>query len=426
MKTHYLALGAFVLLGGMAYGVDLGPGRAAFDRGEYEEAYNQFSAAFREDPSDLEANLALGEAAYMNKKYSHAVFAFERVLMAEPDHEKALLGMALALQALGRTEEALEAFAAVGATTKDNAIYGEAIAELEAALKKGESRFSAITEVSIAAVYDDNVNYGTDNNLLLPGGASKETAGIEGSVDVYGTYDVGARNNWVLIGGLGLFNSWYDVAPEQEVANVRGYTGVRRIGKESMVELAGRAERLWYGHSALVDLFAADAAYLRSVSSSDWLKTALTVEQRNFDKDFDPAGSRDSVYVSLGQSWNHCFGGSRNNYIGLGGDLFCEDAKSGSDTYRGFRLRLDGQVELPGAVLAYAGGRYRMADYDDPDLFSTTEREDDRWDLVVGVKKSVSERLMLDLQAMHIRNDSNSAAYDYERNRVSLTATFKF
>ncbi|MBN2704045.1 MAG: tetratricopeptide repeat protein [Pontiellaceae bacterium] len=425
MKTHYLALGACVFVTGMAYGVDLGPGRAAFDRGEYEEAYNQFTAAFREDPADLETNLALGEAAYMNKKYSHAVFAFERVLMAEPGNDKALLGMALALQALGRTEEALKAFAEVEATGEEDAIYGEAIAELEAALKKGKSRFASIIEASLAAVYDDNINYGTDNNsLFLPGGASKETAGIEESVDLYGTYDVGARNNWVLIGGLGLFNSWYDVAPEQELSNVRGYTGVRRLGKESMVELAGRVERLWYGHSTLVDLFAADAAYLRTVSSSDWLKTSLTVEQRNFDKDFDPAGSRDSVYVSMGQSWNHCFG-SRNNNIGLGGDLFCEDAHSDANSYLGFRLRLDGQVELPGAVLAYAGARYRMADYDDPDS-SNTEREDDRWDFVVGVKKSVSERLMLDLQAMHIRNDSNSALYDYERNRVSLTATFKF
>ncbi len=423
MKTRYLALGATVLLGGMAYGADLEVGRAAFGRGDYEAAYNVFAEAFREDPSDLEINLALGEAAYMKKKYSHAVFAFERVLMAEPGNGKALLGMAQALQALGRTEEALEAFAAAEATGEDDAIRGEAYAELAAAVKR-KSMFTATTEVSIAGIYDDNINYGTDNNLFPPGGESKETAGFEGSVNTYGTYDVGDRNNWFLIGGLGVFDSWYDVAPEQEVANVRGYTGVRRIGKESMVELAGRAERLWYGHSTLVDLFAADAAYLQTVSSSDWLKTSLTVEQRNFDKDFDPA-ERDSVYVSMGQSWNHSFG-SKHNYVGLGGDLFCEDAKSGSDTYLGFRLRLDGQVELPGAVLAYAGGRYRMANYDDPDLFSTTERDDDRWDLVVGVKKSLSERLMLDLQAMHIRNDSNSAVYDYERNRVSLTATFKF
>jgi opacity protein-like surface antigen len=276
----------------------------------------------------------------------------------------------------------------------------------------------------ISGVYDDNINYGDDDNFI-PGFQSKETAGLEGGIDLYATYDIGTRENWLLIGGFDLFNSWYEAASEQEMASLRGYAGARRPGRNSVFEIVGRAERLWYGHAALVDVFGSDMAFMQRLSSQDWLITSATLEQREYDAEFDPAGNRDAVYARLGETWKHFFS-TPNTYIGLGGDLLLEDANNNINSYLGYRIRLDGQMELPGSLLGYAGGRYRRLTYDDPDFGFMNEQEDDRWDVFIGAKRKLTDQLTMDLQYLHIQNDSNMALNDYNRNRLNLTATYEF
>ncbi|MBN2163823.1 MAG: tetratricopeptide repeat protein [Pontiellaceae bacterium] len=423
MKTRYLLLSAVVSLCGMTYGGALDAGWAAYNQGDYEKAYDLFSDVFREDPANVDANYALGEAAYKKKKYSHAIFAYERVLMVEPGHAKALLGKARAEEALGQTQEALNTYAQVLSATSDKSIRSQAVAGQKSA-RGTIPRISTSVSISLAGVYDDNINYGSDNNIF-PAVPSKETAGMEGRLNVLTTYDAGAMNNWMAVGGVNLFNSWYDVAPEQELADMRLFAGARKVGTKSLLEMVGRAERLWYGHAPLVDLYAGDFAYLRSISAVDWLTTSMSLEFRDFDADFDPFGDRDSIYVVAGESWKHYMKNTKNHF-GLGADALYEQADSDFNSFMGYRVRLDGQMELPSSVVGYAGGRYRVAYYDDPLFAGIDEREDTRMDFFIGAKKQLTESLQIDLKYLYVKNDSNNTTYEYERNRVNLTATYEF
>jgi hypothetical protein len=74
----------------------------------------------------------------------------------------------------------------------------------------------------------------------------------------------------------------------------------------------------------------------------------------------------------------------------------------------------------------YAGGRYRLAKYDAPAMFSAIDREDDRWDLLIGAKRQFANRVWLDLQYLHVWNTSTVPAMEYERNRISLSAIYEF
>ena len=423
MKIQYLvSLGAAaILMADAARGVNLDPGWAAYKSGDYAKAYDLFLAKFRDDPANLEVNYALGQAAYRNKKYSHAVFAYERVLMAEPDHEKALLGKAQAQLALGQFEEARAAFAAVRSMTSDAAVRDEALSGLKA-VAGALPKFDLSGNVYLSAIYDDNVNYGDDKNLF-PGVPSKETAGFEGGVNLRGTYDLGPQQTWQLIGGINVFDSWYEGANGQEMADLRGYAGVRRTNDKTLLEIAGRIEHLWYGQSNLVDICGSDMAFMMGLSNTDWLTTTLTVEQRDYDAAFDTFGARDSIFLMLGESWKHFYGS--HSYISVGADLLREDAESGAFSYTGGRIRVDGQAELANAVCVYAGGRYRLMQYDDPGVAATDEREDDRFDLFIGAKRYITDRLLLDLRYLYVQNNSNNGN-EYERNRLNLTATFEF
>jgi tetratricopeptide (TPR) repeat protein len=424
MMTRYLvALGISLMISRMAIGDDLSAGWAAYKTGEYEQAYDLFSKAFRADPSSVEANFALGEAAVQIKKFSHAVFAYDRVLMAQPDHEKAQLGKAKALLALGQAEEAREAYSALLSETSDEAMRSSAKASIKE-IDRSTRELVLKGKAYLSGVYDDNVNYGADDNLI-PATSSIASGGVEGGLDILAEYDVGQKNSWMLVGGLGLFDSWYDEAPEQEVANVRGFAGLRSVGKRNIFEVVGRGEKMWYGGNSLVDICGADAAWLFAAAMRHHFITRATIENRNYDEAFDPLDGRDSVYSIIGETWKYYFR-NRNNNLAVGADLFSEDAKNNSNSYVGYRIRLDGQVELPGGLITYAGGRYRLGKYDDPAFLSTTDREDDRWDLFVGVRRKFGDRFGVDLQYLYVRNDSNEAFYDYDRNRVSLSGTLEF
>lgn len=423
MIRYIVALGLSLLVGSMAIGDGLSAGWAAYDRGEYSQAYDLFSKSFREDPASVEANFALGEAAVQIKKYSHAVFAYDRVLMAQPEHEKAQLGKAKALMALGQAEEARAAYSTLLSETTDDAMRSSAKASIKE-IDRSTREFSFRGKAYLSGVYDDNVNYGADDNLI-PFSDSIASAGLEGGLDVLAEYDVGRKNGWMLVGGLSLFDSWYDKAPDQEVANVRGFAGMRSVGKRNLVEVVGRGEKLWYGGSSLVNIVGADGAWLFAAASRHHFITRATLENRNYDEGFDPFDQRDSVYGIIGETWKYYFS-NRNNNLSLGGDLFSEDAKNNANSYMGYRIRLDGQVELPGSLITYAGGRYRLGKYDAPAFFGTTDREDNRYDLFVGVRRRFGDRFGVDLQYLYVRNDSNEASYDYDRNRVNLTGTLEF
>lgn len=425
MKRHYLiALGSWLIIGNIALGNNLDAGWEAYNAGEYDKAYDLFAAAFRANPAGIEENLALADAAVKRRKFSHAVFAYDRVLMTQPENEKALQGKAAALMALGQQEEAREAYRALLETTTDPAVRTSAQDSIKQ-IDKGLRELVLRGRVYLSGIYDDNVNYASDDLAAFPPSESQDTAGLEGGVDLHAEYDVGRRNGWLLVGGLGLFDSWYEDAEEQEVSNARVYGGLRKVGKRNLVEVVGRGEYFWFGGDPLVNIYGGDGAWMFAANKNHYLITRATLESRDYDADADPFGTRDSVYAQVGEEWKYFFS-NRNNNLALGVDLLSEEAESGENSYLGYRLRVDGQVELPGGVIAYADGRYRFAKYDDLSFFQAVEREDDRWDLLVGVKRRFTERTWLDLNYLRIWNASNDPVFEFDRNRVSLTAIYEF
>ncbi len=423
-RQHLMALGAWLIIGSVAAGDDLSAGWDAYNTGEYEKAYDLFSAAFRANPAGVDENLALADAAAKRRKFSHAVFAYDRVLMAQPDHEKALLGKAAALMALGQPEEARDAYSIVLNGTADRAVRSSVLDTIKQ-IDKSARTLVLNGKVYLSGIYDDNVNYASDDLSVFPPSQSEDTAGLEGGLDLRAEYDVGRRDGWMLVGGLGLFDSWYDKAQDQEVAEARIHAGLRNIGKRNLVEVVGRSEYLWYGGDPLVSIYGGDGAWMIAATKNHYFITRATLESRDYDSEFDPLGGRDSVFAQVGEDWKYYFS-NRNNNLSLGVDLLSEDAKMDVNSYLGYRLRLDGQVGLPVGVIAYAGGRYRFAKYEDPAMFSGIEREDDRWDLLVGVKRRFSDRAWLDLQYLRVWNASTIPGFEFDRNRVSLSAIYEF
>lgn len=425
MKTGILTALCVLLLAATGAAGIMDDGWAAYQNGNYDKAYDLFSKAFRADPGNADINFALGEAARKKGKLSHAVFAYDRVLMADPDHAKARYGKAEALKALGQTDEARAELAALLDRPLD-ADLRRAAQQSISDIDGGERELDLQAELFVSMFYDDNINFGPTEAGLIVAAPKDEAVGLEAGVNVFGEYDVGRKGGWTAIGGISLRNTWLDDDSAQETASAKVRAGARRLRQRDLLEISARAEKILYGHDELVDIYGLDGAWLYAKTKDDYLITHASIEHRDFDAWVDPNNQRDSIYLKIGETWKHFFD-NRNNRIALGAELFLEDALADYNSNRGLRLKADAQRELPFGVIAYIGGRCRLSDYADPNpVVSPNSRDDERWDLILGAKKQITEHWLLDLRHHYIRNDSNIANYDYERQRTSLTAIFEF
>jgi len=76
----------------------------------FEEAAKVFRKAFELDRNLHEANLGMGVCQLHLKQPEAALAAFDICLTAKPGYDKALYGKAIALQALGKTDEAMQLY----------------------------------------------------------------------------------------------------------------------------------------------------------------------------------------------------------------------------------------------------------------------------------------------------------------------------
>jgi tetratricopeptide (TPR) repeat protein len=408
-------------------------GWAAYNSGNYEEAYDLFSQAFRQDPGSVPVNFALAEAAYQKKKYSHAVFAYDRVLEAAPNHQKARYGKARTLLALKQTDEARAEFAALlGQDLKPE--VRESIQNVIGQMDQSVDPWRFEGMASLAFFYDDNVNFGPaeevintlSGTLTLNNNSSQNDAwGIGLTVGGTASYDAGEQGGWCGIGGATLYTTVMDDASAQETLYTRAFAGARRVQQDALTELTVRYDRMYYGHDHLLDVYGADAAYLKALDRNNHFLGRLSLEHRDFDTDASNNG-RDSIYTAAKASWKHFFA-NRRDRTELTAGLFCENAHLQANSNYGILLKAGGEKDLGHDVTGYASLQMKMTDYSD-NMKGTfaDDRGDRQYAWTLGARRPFAKDWTVDLQYRYTRNDSNLGLYDYDRHLTALTITRKF
>ena len=409
----------------------LNDGWIAYKKGNIEEAYDLFFNAFRANPSDPQINFALGEACIKKGKFSHAIFAYDRALNANPTHQRARYGKANALLALNQPEDARAEFDAL----LKQEIKPDVRKNIEQRIKKldqASKRWKTDASVSVSVFYDDNINFGPAEDVvstlvgtLQNNAPQKDAWGLGLSATGVATYDLGAKGSWRAIGGASIYHTSLDDAPAQELLYSRIFVGLRNIERDRMTELIARIDRLDYGHDHLLDTYGIDLSHLRALNAKNHLTGRLSIEHRDFDTDTS-SNSRDSIYSTASLSWKHLFA-NRRNHTEITAGLFSDYAREKVNRNCGFTLKAGGELELPARVIGYASGQYRATTYDDPQAgIFADEREDQQYTWITGIRRPISKHWTIDLQHRYIRNDSNLGLYDYARRLVTLTATCKF
>lgn len=408
----------------------LAEGEKAMSAGAYEQAYDTFSAVFKDYPDNERVNMALGQAAFAAKKYPHAAMAYERVLMLNAGNDRARAELARAYFEMRQYELAREEFETI-LTHPLPASVRQNIEQFLARIKSQTKRGDVWGRLNVSATYDDNANYGPDVTLvdtslgllLLDESATAQEAwGAAATASGGGYYDVGAPGAWSAIGDVGAYATWLDNVTDQELTLVRAGGGAQHVGGRALFQAPAAFQYLERGHDPYLEVYSARPTVLYVLSERWQNIAALPLEAR----DYDGRTDRDGSYVALEETLKRLLGDDRRCSLALGGVVFLEDTKDEVWSNDGWEANLAGECRLPWRVSASVRVRYRDTDYDEAGALELEPRRDRQWQGTMGASKAIGKRWSLDAAYQYTDTDSTFDLYTYTRNTITLGMTVSF
>lgn len=408
-----------------------------YEAGRYSEACGAFSQLFRENPSDVQINLAYALAAKRAGKYSHSALALERVLSVQPDHLRARLELADVYVLMQQNDLAREQFALVLAESPPEGVRESINRRLEAMVAE-EQAWHWSLRLDVGGFHDDNVNVGPADALISiepirsgsfwidtlavdPESKPQEAWGMYGSLSTAAEVELGRKGFWKGYGWLGAYQSVLDDHNEYEMGYYNAAIGLKHTGVRHALHWPLRLEYVLRGHEALARIYGTSPSLVYALRANMHLLTLGTLEYRDYVHDSDYTG----MTGSLGETLRWLWGRDRNS-VSLGARLIREEAREEMYANWGVEGSLSADYRLFSHTSLYGLLQGRWSKYDERPPLSADDRDDKQGIIACGVSRRLNDRWNVDLSYRFTRNNSNFDLYTYERNvfTVSTSCTF--
>lgn len=402
---------------------------ALLSAGNYEAAYQQLLPLEKTLAGQLEFDVLLGSAAVESGHYTEGMFALERALAVEPDHQVARAKAAKAHFFLGEVASSKTEFSYL-LNQNPSAETARAIEKYLSAIDKAmglSTTYHGFLEAGLG--WDSNVNSATGANTI--------------AVPVFG----------------GLNFELADDAKKKSDSflNVSGGAGLRIPATEHMayignVQFAKRVNQTYHAfETAAIDLnlgvqlkyeddtytfavqdghFYVDDASFRHAygATAQWQKTFDVQNQASiygqYSKlEYDDSPLRDADRYVLGLNYAHAFDASTQPVVFLGAYIAQEDAVRANTRFLDqdiYGIRAGGQLVVAPSWLAYVSAGYESRDYQAEDLAFLRKRKDDQYDITLGVNYVPARYWTVKPQISLIKNDSSIELNGFERATMSI------
>ncbi len=406
-------------------------GLIAYEKGEYEKAFEIFMALFRSNPGDEDLNYSMGLAAARAGRVSHAIFAYERALTLNPENGPARLELGRNWMSVRQYDLARDEFDRLLALHPPEDIRRAAESELDR-LAKFDRKWRFEGEATLSAIWDDNSNYGPESDVIRTASGNyaadadirpDETWGSAGSAKVLYTYDFGDANGWEYsLGGHGYIKR-HEKAPDEEISFIRADAILRHVRRNTLLELPLKVSAAEYGNSHLFNLLGSEPMFLYAVRPKLQILARGNVEYRDYKRDDE----RDALFGEAGLILRRLPEG-RQPLLSVQVHAFNEDAESEAYDNDGWRAVAYGNVEVVSALYLYASVQYRETFYDAVLYpgYQAEPRDEEQMQYTVGLQSTAIPHCTLDFSFRHTDNRANFDLYDYDKNVATISTTFTF
>lgn len=397
--------------------------------GDYEAAYQVLLPLEQQFAGNLDFDMLLGNAAVESGHYTQGMFALERVLAIEPNHQLARAKIAKAHFFLGEVASSKTEFSYL-LNQNPSAETARAIEKYLSAIDKAmglSTTYHGFLETGLG--WDSNVNSATNaNNVAVPvfGGLNFELAD-----------DAKKKSDsfFSVSGGAGL-----RIPTTEHISVIGNVQFAKRVNQtyqafETAAIDLNLGVQLKYDDDtytvALQDgqFYVDDASFRHAYgASAQWQKTFDAQNQASiygqYSKlEYDDTPIRDADRVVLGLNYAHAFDASTQPVVFLGAYIAQEDAVRANTRFLDqdiYGVRAGGQLVVAPSWLAYVSAGYESRDYQAEDLAFLRKRKDDQYDITLGVNYVPARYWTVKPQISLIKNNSNIELNAFERATMSI------
>ncbi len=413
--------------------------RSLLQQGKPAPAADLLDASLAQHLTDVEHNYLLGIAMLDSGRAGNAVFAFERVLALQPGHAMARAELARAMIALREFDAARAELLQV----RQAQIPPDVAVKVDALLAALDKTISERTLTSGAAVvsgyiegevgHDSNINTATSSNsVVVP------LFGLPALLTGYSR----AQSSWLLgaNGGMAVQKRVGDGVDLYGGADVRLRYHPNNDDYLPAAIAVGGGARLTRGdnqYSVGLNYFTYYIGQYRNDAQlgiyGQWqhqldARNATTVFVQHVQAEHPIAPALDSRLTLLGGSWIHALPQAGNPRLTLTGWV-ANDEEQGQDPTVGrvfMGLKLGAEMQPADLWKVFGSLAVQNARHGGQSLFFGVKRQDERYDLNIGVSYKPTPPWTYSAQLTHTRNQSNIAINDFSRDLLLFTARRDF
>lgn len=408
-----------------AWASDAGEIKQRLDANQMQSAYQY--ALDRSDASEGDPifDFWFGMAAAAAGDFSRAVFAFERVLISQPDNHRARLELARALFADRDYLAAKVEFETVLAQSPPENVrarVSEFLVEIDKRLSALRWQYQAMAGVTVGT--DSNINAATDNETVTVPALSQvvlsttsremEDQFVEWTALGQGVYRQTKKMSWFTTASLRHRNNVHSGLFDPTSALLRvggGYTMVNDVLRFPIL-----VQQLNVDGSQYRRLVAPGIEWSRTRHEQQY-SVALQGGSLSYPND----QNHDADMWLLNLSWV-CLPGTEQTSLSAGVYGGEEDTKNKAGAHYAreyFGARVGVQRDFTAAISAQGTVAVQQVEHAARDPIFNSIQQSEFYQAVTGIKWQLDKSWTANAQIEVVRNDSNIALYDYNRTQVS-------
>lgn len=405
--------------------------------GQWAEAYERLAALEPQAAGQPDFDYRLGIAALRAGYPTRAVFALERVLAVQPDHQPARLAIAEAYFAHGETQAAEEVFRSVDLAQVPQQIR-LGVERYLTAIEDGRTPTRYAGFVAVGAGYDGNLNSGTDaSSIVVPalaflgpaqlGRDSQQQDGAVATLSAGGTVEHRINDTLAALGAVqfsrrdAVMSSDYDTDSADASIGLRG-----SFGDETIIGSV-QTQRFWLDTDPFRDTVGGTISWRHAFSDT----TFAGVYGQYFFLNYHGVGQdvRDADRGAVGLTAAHAFGGAwqpvgfAQAYVGQERPR-ANDVPQLGHVFRGFQLGVEATPME--TVEAYGTLAFEERDYGGQEALFLVSRADYQTILTGGARWEFMPDWTLNPEVQWTQVESNVALNDYDRLTALVTVRYDF
>lgn len=433
LKPSLLLIGSFVL--SVSLKASYGDIVQEYKNKNYQGTINKAQELLRQTPEHIQANLLLGNAAYMLKDYHKAMSAYDRVLILDPDHIQARLQVAQ-IYSLTSNYELLRIELNLLQTLPLSKEQQKIVENLRAKTPTKKSskaskhkNFQGV--VSVGLTYDSNIGNDMGNKpFLVPAldltlRGTKEESGIAHFENIYLYGDIKSKSNEHL-GAEGSFNLYNkDYFKNRYKSNDLTYVSIKAgptyTTSSYKLALPLKLEKVLLDYSSYMNTYGIGLDLYRLF---EWglITTGVEYNLHRYSKDKGKDSQEGRLYLGAKKI---------EKEYKLSAILDFSTVKEKRDlrsdiSYDRYGISLDFSKELQTDIygrLSFNAHRYNYTDFNTKFL---NKREDTLFRYGVGVDYLFSANSSISASIDYLDKSSNQAIYEHDKLTLSLYYAYMF